>query len=87
MEPISFGFEPDKPTDLPEVPGFFDLDAEIRKLVESTENYKGEVIELETTYATKHNEILAKIEKLRLQLQENHDKKYEALRKARDQLR
>ena len=79
MEPISFGFSDPDPS-----PEFFNLDEEIRKLTENTDLYKEQVIELEVTYATKHNEILAKIEKLRAQLEENHDKKYAALRKARD---
>ena len=70
---------------LPETFAFFDIDEEIRKLVESTSMHRENVIKIETDYGNKHNEILAKIEKLRAQLAENHNKKYAELDKARTQ--
>jgi SNF2 family DNA or RNA helicase len=66
-----------------EEPEFFNLDDEIRKLIESTELHKTEVIKVETDYATKHNEIIAKIEALRQKLVENNTTKYKILDKAR----
>lgn len=70
---------------LPETFSMFDIDAEIRKLVESTSSNADVIREIEVTHATKHNEILAKIERLRQQLEENHAKKYKELDKARSQ--
>ena len=72
------GEEPDKPQ-------FFDIDAEIRKLVESVNGHADLVHTIETEHWHKHNEITAKIQKLREQLDIMHKAKYEDLRKARDQ--
>ena len=80
MQPSLVVIDPEK---LPETFAFFDIDAEIRKLVESTSTHREKVIQIEVDYATKHNEILAKIEALRAKLNENHEAKYKALDKAR----
>jgi hypothetical protein len=63
---------------------FFDLDAEIKALTESVANH-GELIQtIEVKHATKHNEILAKIEKLREQLHENNTHRYKEMDKAKE---
>jgi len=63
---------------------FFDLDAEIKALTESVANH-GELIQtIEVKHATKHNEILAKIEKLREQLHENNTHRYKELDEAKN---
>ena len=81
---IGLGGNSDEGEDkLPETFAFFDIDEEIRKLIDSTSTHREKIIGIETEYATKHNEILAKIEALRAKLNENHEKKYIALDKAR----
>ena len=82
---MELSFNPDNEPE--KQPEFFNLDDEIRKLVESTELHKEEVIKVETDYATKHNEIIAKIEALRAKLVENNTTKYKILDKARQQVR
>ena len=66
-----------------EEPFFFDIDEEIRKLLESTSNHREEVIGIEVKYQTKHHEITAKIMKLREELDKLHTKQYEEVDKAR----
>ncbi len=73
--PVAFGKEE---------PEFFNLDAEIRKLVESTDSYADRVREVETSYIRKHQEIEARIEKLRQLRDKYHANRYEELRKARN---
>ena len=70
--------------DEPELPEMFNIDDEIRKLLESTSTHREVVINIETTYQTKHHEISAKILKLQEQLNAMHASKYEDIRKARD---
>src|SRR5215510_7762411 len=85
FESIPFG--DDTPENLPESFSMFDIDAEIRKLTESVGQHADLIRNIEVDHATKHNEILLKIEKLRLQLAEMHDKKAHALAKAQDKYR
>lgn len=67
-----------------ELPEMFNIDDEIRKLLESTSTHREKVIEIETSYTTKHHEISAKILKLQEQLNAMHQSKYDDIRKARD---
>lgn len=64
-------------------PEFFNLDEEIRKATEIVEGHKDKVVAIEVEYATKYNEVLAKIEKLRASLNEIHSKKYVELDKSK----
>ena len=50
---IHFGDSADNEDPIP----FFDLDEEIRKLIESTSTHRDKVIEVEVKYQTKHHEI------------------------------
>lgn len=63
---------------------FFDIDEEIRKLLDSTSNHREMVIEVEVKYQTKHHEISAKILKLRQELDSLHQKQYEEIDKLRN---
>jgi len=64
-------------------PEFFNIDEEIRKLLETTETYGDKIKEIEVSHYQKHNEIRAHIQRLNNQLNTMHDKHYEVLRKAR----
>lgn len=72
---------PDNPFN-PE-PEFFNLDAEIKKLTEDVSNHRNLIGEIEFKYATKHNEILAKIEALRNALVDNNVKQTNERNKAK----
>ena len=76
---IHFGDSADNEDPIP----FFDLDEEIRKLIESTSTHRDKVIEVEVKYQTKHHEISAKILALREQLDSLHTKQYEECKKLR----
>ena len=65
MDNIFFGESKDDEDPIP----FFDLDEEIRKLIDSTSTHRDKVIEVEVKYQTKHHEISAKILALREQLE------------------
>ena len=77
---INFGESADNEDPIP----FFDLDEEIRKLIESTSTHRDKVIEVEVKYQTKHHEISAKILALREQLDSLHTKQYEECKKLKD---
>lgn len=77
---INFGPSEDNEDPIP----FFDLDAEIRKLIDETSSHRDKVIEVEVKYQTKHHEISAKILALRAQLDSLHTKQYEECKKLRD---
>jgi SNF2 family DNA or RNA helicase len=78
MDIPTFGEENKAPT-------FLNLDDEICKLVEDVQGHQSKLGEIEFKYATKHNEILAKIEALREALVENNIKQTEARKKAKEQ--
>ena len=81
MDNIFFGESKDDEDPIP----FFDLDEEIRKLIDSTSTHREKVIEVEVKYQTKHHEISAKILALREQLDSLHTKQYEECKKLKDQ--
>lgn len=64
-------------------PEFFDIDAEIRKLVESTSQHQQRLTEINTDYMYKNASLQEKIDKLREQMWKLNEEKTEAYKKER----